>query len=133
MRYLMMLLCMVIVSVSSYVQAEEEKPFDCSEHEGTTWQGQITNPSDVPHRIQLFSNEIGKDKTLIGLPGPYFTKVMQAGETVTVNYQCGENSAIYKDMDSNSYKAMDFHVPGTFLDGENEKFKMELNTKKSNV
>lgn len=126
---IMLLLFVAIVCVSFDVNAEES--IDCSKYEGTVWLGEITNPAKMNVRIQIFNNERINGDNLIGLPGPYFSKVLRPKEKAFIEYQCGENSIIFKH--GNAYKSLDFHVPNTFFKGDNPLFKQELKAKKTSI
>ena len=107
--------------------------FDCSKHQDKTWLGQVTNPLDVVVTIELYNNEKLKDTDMIGITAPYFKATLQPNETANVEYQCGENSVIYRIHGTNEFKSLDFHVPNTFLDKDNPNFEYELQGKRTNI
>jgi hypothetical protein len=104
--------------------------FDCSKYEGTLWLGTITNPTEIDLRVQVFNNERFNKQDLIGLPPPYFDVVIKPGETKNINYKCGENSIIFIDEKTNSFRSLDFHVPNSFLNGKTNIFKYKLEIKR---
>jgi hypothetical protein len=124
---------MLLLAMVFCVSAHADEKFDCKKHSGVVWVGQITNPSKIPIKLEIYNNEKVEGTDLIGVDNPYFEMNLQPGESVEVEYQCGENSIIMIDEQSKSFKAMDFHVPNTFLKGDNPLFKYELKQKRIDI
>lgn len=94
------------------------------------WEGEITNPTDKILHIKIYNNEKVNGTDMVGMDSPYIDIIMQPRETRKIEYECGKNSIHFIDKETNTYKSMDFEVPGTFIEGKNPQFLFQKRSEK---
>lgn len=121
----LILILFLLLSINTYAE-----DFDCSKYKNVTWLGTITNPTKMILRVKVYNNERFNEKDLVGIPPPYFDVIIKPGESKNIEYKCGDNSIIFIDEKTNSFRSLDFNVPNSFLDGKTKIFKYQLKIKR---
>jgi len=125
-------MCILSFLAGAFIEKAWGEEDYCTKNPKAVFVGSVTNPLEVKVQISIFNNEKVNGTDMIGVDAPYFQAVLAPGETKNIEYECGDNSVIYRIVGTNTFKSLDFNVPKSFKDGK-PGFEYELKTEKLNI